>query len=87
MGQRRPSELDGEALPLADLIEVALGYGEFGGLLLGQLSRLDLRVDDGQIGLPIVVVVEEVSVSSRPPHPRRRRRYRGHQGVEVGHIA
>lgn len=39
--------MGGKALPLSELIELGLGHCQLEGLLLGQLWRLDLRVDDG----------------------------------------
>jgi hypothetical protein len=42
-------------MPLGKLIELALGHGELDGLLLGQFSWLDFRVDDGKIDMPTII--------------------------------
>jgi hypothetical protein len=82
--QHRLLELDGNTIQLVEL----------DGLLLGQLWQLDLRVDDGQIGLPtiVIIVVEEESLSgyllalALVVVVVEERSRSTHQGVKVGHI-
>jgi hypothetical protein len=59
--QRRLTKLDGEAIPLGELVQLALGNGELDGLVVVEIRRLVLQILRGVAVVGVLVVVVVVS--------------------------
>jgi hypothetical protein len=65
--QRRLAELDGEAIPLVELVELALGNGEPDGLALVEIRQLVLRIPRLAVVVALLIAVVVISTSTKSP--------------------